>query len=145
MALLGVGVTDLSAHTWKLRLWHFDNVLKFTWLEHKGQKDSMEAEMTPKCPHRKYQLIELKNTFIIPVLPHFPCPIHIFLAPYIHYSQYSEKGKKIMFQEKCFPLLFPFGSEIVACGALRGCSQQDADLARADKLSACAPFPNNAR
>lgn len=96
---------DLSSHTWKLRLWHFDHVPKFTWLEHRGQKDSTAADMTPKCPHKKSQLMELKNTYksgppTFP-LPHtyFPCPIHSLLTVFW-------EGEKNYVPRKMFPSAF---------------------------------------
>ena len=45
-----------------------------------------------------------------------------------------------MFQE-CFPPHFPFGSEIVTCGAHWHCSKQDVDLARVDNHF--PTLPNN--
>lgn len=58
---------------------------------------------------------------------------HISLVPYITHDILRREKKKIMFQE-CFPPLFPFGSEIVTCGAHWRCFKQDVDLARAVHL-----------
>lgn len=48
--------------------------------------------------------------------PYFPCPIHISLAPYITHGILRREKKYV--PRKMFASVFPFGSEIVTCGAL---------------------------